>query len=83
MIIVEVIVMQANATEVQNNFGKYLKIADQEDVIITRNGKQIARLTGLERDRIFLTESLVGILPQDVDEKAERAERVERLESDN
>ena len=75
--------MQVTTTEVQNNFGKYLKIADQEDVIITRNGKPLARLTNLERERKFLTDSLLGILPANIDDPTERAERVDRLESDN
>lgn len=75
--------MQVSTTEVQNNFGKYLKIVDKEDVIITRNGKPFARLTGLERDRKFLTDALIGILPANIDEKEERAERAMRLESDH
>lgn len=39
--------MIVNSTEIQNNFGKYLMIAMQEEVIITRNGTPIAKLTGL------------------------------------
>jgi prevent-host-death family protein len=31
-------------TEVQNNFGKYLGLVNQENVIITKNGKKVARL---------------------------------------
>jgi Uma2 family endonuclease len=37
--------MIVTATEVQNSFGKYLKLLEKEDVIITRNGKKIARLS--------------------------------------
>ena len=37
--------MQVTTTEVQNNFGKYLKLCKYEDIIIIRNGKKIARLT--------------------------------------
>lgn len=37
--------MRVPSTEVQNSFGKYLKIAtDQEAVIITKNGRDIASL---------------------------------------
>jgi prevent-host-death family protein len=36
-----------NSTELQNNFGKYLMLAAQEDIIITRNGLEIARLSAL------------------------------------
>lgn len=37
--------MIANSTEVKNNFGKYLRLTQKEDVIITSNGNKIARLT--------------------------------------
>lgn len=37
--------MNVTTTEVQNNFGKYLKLCKYEDIIITKNGKRIARLT--------------------------------------
>lgn len=40
--------MKINSTELQNNFGKYLMLAAQEDIIITRNGTEIAKLTALE-----------------------------------
>jgi Uma2 family endonuclease len=40
--------MRVNSTEVQNNFGKYLMLAAKEDIIITRNGIEVARLTAGE-----------------------------------
>lgn len=36
--------MIVTSTELQNNFGKYLIIAAKEDVIITKNGTQVAQL---------------------------------------
>ncbi len=42
--------MIANSTEVKNNFGKYLRMTMKEDVIITSNGKKIARLTTYDED---------------------------------
>ena len=36
--------MEVTSTEIQNNFGAYLKLAQVEDVYITRNGKRIAVL---------------------------------------
>jgi prevent-host-death family protein len=41
-------------TEVQNNFGKYLKLAENEDVIITRNGHKIARLIKYKKGDGFI-----------------------------
>lgn len=44
--------MKVQSTEVQNNFGKYLKIASElEDVIVTRKGKEVAKIVSCsERD---------------------------------
>jgi len=39
-----VVELEVPSTEVQNNFGTYLKLAQVEDVFITRNGKRIAVL---------------------------------------
>lgn len=36
--------MIINSTELQNNFGKYLRLLNQEDIIITKNGSKVARL---------------------------------------
>lgn len=40
--------MKINSTELQNNFGKYLMLAPQEEIIITRNGTPIAKLTSIQ-----------------------------------
>ena len=42
--------MKVSATEIQNNFGKYLKLCKIENVIITRNGKKQAMLLYFPRD---------------------------------
>ncbi len=36
--------MEVTSTEIQNNFGTYLKLAQVEEVFVTRNGKKIAVL---------------------------------------
>lgn len=40
--------MEVRSTDVQNNFGTYLKYAQFEDVFITRNGKRVGVLKGYE-----------------------------------
>ncbi|NSW93052.1 MAG: type II toxin-antitoxin system prevent-host-death family antitoxin, partial [Firmicutes bacterium] len=41
--------MIVNATEFKNKVGKYLEIVNrQEEVIISRNGKQIAKLIPID-----------------------------------
>ncbi|MCI3923925.1 type II toxin-antitoxin system Phd/YefM family antitoxin [Paenibacillus sp. TRM 82003] len=44
--------MIVSSTELQNNFGKYLQLAAKEDVIVTRNGQAIARLTTIEEPSV-------------------------------
>lgn len=39
--------MFVNSTELQNNFGKYLMQAAREDIIITRNGRPVAKLVAI------------------------------------
>ena len=51
--------MTATATEVQNNFGKYLQMAQAGgEVIVVKNGKEVARLVSYDRSVSFLTDSL-------------------------
>lgn len=72
----------ATATEVQNNFGKFLKLVQEgQEIVIMKNGSEIARLISKDRTVSFLSESLVGMLSSDVDEKKARAERIYRHEN--
>ena len=72
----------ATATEVQNNFGKYLQMVQAGgEVVVLKNGKEVARLVSHERSVSFLTDSLVGVLKNDDDEKATRQERMKKYES--
>lgn len=65
------------ATEVQNNFGKYLSAAQNgEDIIIIKNGKEVARLISNEKSISYLTDALIGVLHNDYDEQALRDERM-------
>ena len=72
----------ATTTEVQNNFGKYLqRVISGEDIIILKNGAEVARLVSNEKSVSFLTDSLAGILKNDYDDKKIRAERMTKYES--
>lgn len=37
--------MIVKSTEIKNNFGKYTKLLEKEDIIVTKNGTPVARLT--------------------------------------
>lgn len=72
----------ATATEIQNNFGKYLKMAqDGQEIVIMKNGAEVARLISREKTVSFLTDSLIGVLSNDIDDKEARAERMKKYES--
>lgn len=72
----------ATATDVQNNFGKYLQYAiNNGEVVIFRNGKRVARIVSDETAVSYLTDSLRGVLKQDYSEKDERAERMKKYEN--
>jgi prevent-host-death family protein len=47
--------MHVNATELKNKLGKYLRICMRQDVIITKHGKDIAILKGID-DKSFVKE---------------------------
>jgi len=36
--------MRVKATDLQNSFGKYLALVEKEDIVITKNGKSVAKL---------------------------------------
>ena len=70
------------ATDIQNNFGKYLKaVQDGDEIIILKNGNEVARLISKKQSLSFLTDSLTGVLKNDYDEDFIKAERIERYES--
>lgn len=76
----EVHIMIVTATELKTNLGKYLEIARQQDVFITKNGKNIARLTSPSVNKLSVLDSLVGIATDGsgIDEETIREERLNR-----
>jgi prevent-host-death family protein len=58
--------MIITATELKTNLGHYLELGEREDIVITRNGKRIARLIDANQNKIDIVRALRGILPADV-----------------
>ena len=59
----------ATATEIQNNFGRYLSLViGGAEVIVTKNGKEVGRFVPKDAAISYLTDSLTGILKGNVDE---------------
>lgn len=70
--------MSITATELKNNLGKYLLLSATEDILITKNGKVVAKLVNPYQNRVDTAKSLFGILPQDADIEKSRAERLSK-----
>lgn len=72
--------MIVTATELKNNLGKYLELAAMQDVFITKNGRNIARLTSPSINKLSVLDDLVGIIPdqEGIDETTVREERMAR-----
>ncbi len=69
--------VMATATEMQNNFGKYLAIVQSgREVIVTRNGKEVGRLIPREAVLSYLTDSITGILSGNADIDRAKEERL-------
>jgi len=72
-------------SDLKVNVGKYVDLADTEDVIITKYGKPAAKIIRFDREPWYLkkvpetvtsVEQLFGTLPSDIDHDDVRTERL-------
>ena len=67
----------ATATEMQNNFGKYLSLVlAGKEVIVTKNGKEVGRFVPKDAAVSYLTDSLEGVLKEEYNLDGGRSERL-------
>ncbi len=69
--------MTITATELKENLGRYLELASTEDIIVSKHGVPVARLTAPGSSRVERMRSLFGILPWSVSVEDARAIRGE------
>lgn len=68
----------ATATEMKNNFGKYLNLViDGQEVIVTKNGREVGRFIPKGATISYLTDSLRGVLKEDYDLDEIKTERLQ------
>ena len=71
------IVATATATEMQNNFGRYLNLVmSGQEVIVTKNGREVGRFVPKDAAVSYLTDSLTGILKEDYSLEKVKTERL-------
>ena len=71
--------MSITATELKNNLGKYLMLAETEDIYITCNGKVVAKLSNPYQDRVDVAKSLFGVISADMTLEEAREERLNTI----
>lgn len=71
--------MSITATELKLNLGKYLLLAEKEDVFITKNGKVVAKLTNPFQDRVGMAQSLFGSVPAEMTLEEAQEERQNKI----
>ena len=68
--------IRISLSNLKANTGKYVALAQEQDVFITRNGKLVARLTTAKADKTEAAKALFGLLPPDEDLDESREERL-------
>ncbi len=77
--------MQIALSELKTNVGKYVDLAETEDIIITKYGKPAARIVRIDKEPWYLKripekvtsiEQLFGTLPDDIDLDEVRMKRL-------
>lgn len=71
--------MTITATEFKLNLGKYLSLAETEDVFISRNGKVSVKLVNNNQDKVDAMKSLFGCIPADITLEEAREERLSSI----
>ena len=67
--------MIITATELKRNLGHWMDVSATEDVYVERKGRLVTKLSNPYENPVSIVESLVGILPADLDTESLLAER--------
>ena len=79
--------MQVALSDLKINVGKYVDLAETEDVIITKYGKPAAKIIRYDKEpwyqkkipeRVTSVDQLFGTLPNDIDLEDVRVERLSK-----
>ncbi|MCD8376075.1 MAG: type II toxin-antitoxin system Phd/YefM family antitoxin [Oscillospiraceae bacterium] len=71
--------MTVTATEFKLNLGKYLALAETEEIHISRNGKVSVKLVSNNQDKVGAMKSLFGCIPADITPEEAREERLGKI----
>lgn len=71
---------QISLTQLKTNLGKYVTMAGDQDILISKNGKVVAKLVTAKVDKVAAAEELISMFPKGkkVDYDKMREERLLR-----
>ncbi len=81
--------MIVSATEFKNKVGKYLELMNKEEIIISKNGKQVAKLVPIDEPATPNVDGLLNLLSKanktggELELEKIRLERLKKYESTN
>ncbi len=73
--------MIVTVNEFKSDLERYLEVVDDEEVVITRDGISIAKLSRATNNKGAIIRSLRGILPADVTKEEAREARTAKHEN--
>ncbi len=68
-------------TEFKSDLDRYLELVGEEEIVITKDGKSVAKLSPVINNKGAIIRSLVGILPADVTREEAREARMAKHEN--
>jgi prevent-host-death family protein len=71
--------MYVTATEFKANFGKYMTLAEQEEIVVIRRGKPNIYVFQQKKSRAELVEALFNTLPKEAQNETRERIREGRL----
>ena len=73
--------MVITATEFKANFGKYLELIAKEDILITRNGKTVAKAVNPQISAVDSLRGMLSNISSDIDTDSLREEHLLKYEN--
>lgn len=72
--------MIVTLNEFKSEVERYLKLVGEEEILITEDGENIARISAAPKDKAAIIYSLRGILPSDITKEEAREARLAKYE---
>lgn len=68
--------VNVSVSQLKVNIGKYIDLAEKQDIFITKNGKQVAKIVSTKVNKVEAMKSIFGAIPSEADLKRSKAERL-------